>query len=209
MAGIDNGTLGGSIFTQTKQFGPILRGLGPPVPQAGLVGDLYIDTQTWFLYGKREAEGADPWGNYLLAVPVAYRAGLKWFSAYLPGNDIGVNGDYCLQWAGYSNYGLQPSIFGPKVLGSWPESGDGPNTLLDPAYVGYALPAGLISEGSPAAYSTSSQLIVVGLVNEYILAIPTPQIASSPVYQLGLQSPPVNVAVDLNPLYAAINEHEI
>ena len=96
MAGYDNGTVWSGVQAQTKQFGPILRGLGPPAPQAGVVGDLYVDTQTFFLYGKRESEGTDPWGHYLFQVPAAYQSGLKWFSSYLPGADVGVAGDYCL-----------------------------------------------------------------------------------------------------------------
>lgn len=209
MAGFDNGTLQGGLFAQAKQFGPVLRGSGPPVPQAGAVGDLYIDTQTYFLYGKRESEGADPWRNYFFLVADAYRSGLKWFSAYLPGNDVGVNGDYCLLWGGFDNYGLQPSIFGPKANGCWPESGDGPGTLLDPAYVGYELPAGLSDEGTPIAFSSSTQLIVAGLADEYILAIPLPQIASAPVGEVGLQSAPAGLTVALNPLYTAKDEHVI
>jgi|SRR5579872_6709628 len=121
MAGFDNGTLQSGISAQAKQFGSILRGSGPPVPQAGVVGDLYIDVQTFFLYEKRFADGgANPWGNYLFQVPVTYQATLKWFSTYTPDGTFGVNGDYCLLWGGYPNYGLQPSIFGPKAAGAWP-----------------------------------------------------------------------------------------
>lgn len=207
MAGIDNGTLQSSIFAQIKQFGSILRGFGPPVPQAGVVGDLYLDVQTWFLYGKRDAQATSPWGQYLYVVPAMYRNALKWFSSYLPRNDVGVDGDYCLLWGGFNNYGLQPSIFGPKVDGCWPESGDGPDLMLDPTYVGYELPAGLSDEGSPVAYSASSQLIVTGLSDEYILAIPVLQTPNMSVYQEGLLSPPLNIAVDLNPLYAAVDQH--
>ena len=49
MAGFDNGTLQSGIYFQTKQLGSILRGFGPPVPQAGVVGDVFIDVQTWYL----------------------------------------------------------------------------------------------------------------------------------------------------------------
>lgn len=209
MSGFDNGTLENAIFAQTKQFGAVLRGSGPPAPQAGLVGDLYLDVQTWFLYGKREAQATDPWGRYLFAVPVAYQSSLKWFSASQPGNDVGVAGDYCLLWGGYNDYGMQPSIYGPKVGGNWPESGSGPDILLDPAYAGYELPVGLLDEGAPIAYSVSSQLIVAGLADEYILAIPIPQISNTPNTDMGLQSPPVGVAVNINPLYTAIDEHAV
>jgi len=123
MSGFDNGTLQGGIFAQTKQFGAILRGLGPPVPQAGLVGDLYIDGQTFQLFTKRTTaagDSVDPWGHYLFVVPVTYQTRLKWFLPCAPTRDIGIDGDYCLLWAGYANYGLQPSIFGPKAAGAWP-----------------------------------------------------------------------------------------
>lgn len=123
MSGFDNGSLQGGIASQVKQLGSIIRGLGPPVPQAGVIGDLYIDVQTWQLYNKRSTDASgdvDPWGHYLFVVPSTYQAQLKWFSAYPPTNDIGVNGDYCILWGGYPNYGMQPSIFGPKAAGAWP-----------------------------------------------------------------------------------------
>jgi hypothetical protein len=123
MSGFDNGTMQGGIFAQTKQFGSILRGFGPPVPQAGVVGDLYIDVQTWQLFNKRTTQvgsGVDPWGHYLFVVPLTYQARLKWFSSSAPTNDIGIDGDYCALWGGYPNYGLQLSIFGPKAAGVWP-----------------------------------------------------------------------------------------
>lgn len=126
MSGFDNGTMQGGVFAQTKQFGSILRGFGPPVPQAGLVGDLYIDVQTWQLFNKRTAltaSGVDPWGHYLFVVPVTYQARLKWFTSALPTNDVGIDGDYALIWAGYPNYGLQPLIAGPKAGGVWSAAG--------------------------------------------------------------------------------------
>ena len=109
----------GGVFFQAKQFGSILRGLGPPVPQAGVVGDLYIDGQTFQLFNKRGG-GLDPWGHYLFVVPLTYQTLLKWFSPCAPPANVGANGDYCLLWGGYPNYGLQPSIYGPKAAGAWP-----------------------------------------------------------------------------------------
>lgn len=209
MSGFDNGTAQQGVFAQAKQFGSILRGFGPPVPGAGVTGDLYIDTQTWFLYEKREAEGTDPWGHYLLPVPALYQASLKWFSASLPTNDFGVNGDYCLLWSGFNNYGLQPSICGPNTGGYWPESGDGPDLLLDPAYAGYTLPAGVSDEGAPVAFSNSWQLIVAGVDTEYILSIPISQLPNTDAIQRGVQSTPVNIAVPLNPLYTATDSHAV
>jgi len=212
LSGFDNGTLQGGIFAQVKQFGSILRGFGPPVPQAGVLGDLYIDVQTFFLYNKRSSDtggDVDPWGHYLFQVPVTYRTQLKWFSAYAPGNDIGATNDYCLLWAGWSNYGMQPSIFGPKQASGWPENGDGPTVTIAAAGAGTVLPVGLSDEGAPLTYSNSGQLIVAGLSDEYILAVPVTANAGDPVIEQGLQSGPAAVAVNLNPLYTAEDEHAI
>jgi hypothetical protein len=135
MSGFDNGTLQGGVYFQTKQFGSVLRGLGAPVPQAGVVGDLYIDTQTWDLYNKRAlAAGVDPWGHSLFVVPALYRATLKWFASSKPSNDLGINGDYCLIWGGYPNYGMQPSILGPKAAGVWPGAAVDVAVAINPLY---------------------------------------------------------------------------
>lgn len=212
MSGFDNGTLQGGIFFQTKQFGSILRGFGPPVPQAGVVGDVYIDVQTWNLFEKRSAAAGDeldPWGHYLFVVPALYRATLKWFSTSAPADDIGVAGDYCLLWGGYTNYGLQPSIFGPKQATSWPENGVGANTSIAAAGAGTVLQVGLVDEGAALPDSNSTQLIAVGLLDEYILAVPVTANAGDPVLQLGLQSGPAQVTVTLNPLYTAQDEHSV
>lgn len=209
MGGFDNGSIQGGVFFQAKQFGPILRGAGPPVPQAGVVGDTYIDTQTWFLYAKRSADNTDPWGRYLFQVPVTYRTALKWFSAYAPDDSVGISGDYCLLWGGWSNYGMQPSIYGPKQAISWPENGNGGTVSIAVAGAGTVLPVGLLDEGAPLTYSTSTQLIAVGLVDEFILAVPVTANAGDPVTQQGLQSGPAAVAVVLNPLYTAQDGHAL
>lgn len=120
MSGYDNGTLQQGVFAQTKQFGSVLRGSGDPAPGVGVVGDFYLDILTWLLFVKRADGKTSPWGNWLFQVPATYRATLKWFSASQPGNTVGVDGDYCLVWGTYPNYGTQPSILGPKVAGAWP-----------------------------------------------------------------------------------------
>lgn len=137
MSGFDNGTLQGGIFFQAKQFGSILRGFGPPVPQAGVVGDLYIDTQTFQIFTKRSTDSSgdvDPWGHYLFVIPNTYQARLKWFAPSQPTNDIGIDGDYCALWGGYPNYGLQLSIYGPKVAGAWPANPVAVAVTLNPLY---------------------------------------------------------------------------
>ncbi len=137
MSGFDNGSLQGGISAQVKQIGSILRGFGPPTPQAGVIGDLYIDVQQFFLYAKRSTDAGgdvDPWGHYLFQIPAAQQAQLKWFSPYPPTNDIGVNGDYALLWGGFPNYGLQPSIFGPKAAGAWPANPAAVAVTINPLY---------------------------------------------------------------------------
>lgn len=137
MSGFDNGTLQSGIYFQTKQFGSILRGFGPPVPQAGVVGDLYVDAQTLQLFNKRTTDAGadvDPWGHYLFVVPVTYRATMKWFVPSVPTNDIGVDGDYALLWGGFPNYGMQPMIFGPKAAGAWPSVPVAVAVTLNPLY---------------------------------------------------------------------------
>ena len=192
---------------RVKQFGSILRGFGPPVPQAGVVGDLYIDTQTWQLFNKRFAEaGVDPWGHYLLIVPPTYRTTLKWFSAYPPGDDIGANGDYCLLWAGWANYGMQPLIYGPRLTSGWPENGEGLDVAILSSSV---LPVGLADEGAAFPFSSSTQLVVVGLLSEYILPIPVAASAGSLVEEVGLQSMPAAVVVNIDPLYTASDSHAV
>ena len=210
MAGFDNGTLSQGVFFQAKQFGSILRGSGLPVPQAGVVGDLYIDVQTFQLFEKRASDQTDPWGHYLFIVPAPYQSSLKWFTASQITDDIGVTGDFALLWAGFSSYGLQPLIFGPKGPNSWPENGNGPGTVIDPNFAGSALPVGLVDEGPTVAFSTSTQLVVAGIVEEFILAIPTlTAVANNPVGQIGLRGKPASVSVTLNPLYTAQDEHAI
>lgn len=183
------------------------------MPQAGVVGDVFLDTTAWDLYTKRSNDSGgsvDPWGRSLFNVPATYRGQLKWFSTTLPSNSVGVMGDYCLLWAGFGNYGLQPSIFGPKTANNtWPESGTGPNTTLAVSGAGYVFPLGLSGEGSQAAYSTSTQLIVVGLVDEYVLPTPIANAAGTIIAQAGLQSTPTPVAVTLNTLYTVEDAHAI
>lgn len=200
------------MFFQAKQFGSILRGFGPPVPQAGVVGDLYIDTQSWFMYSKRSSDAGgdvDPWGHYLFQVPTTYRTTLKWFSAYPPTDDVGGTGDYCMLWGGWANYGMQPSIFGPKQPTSWPENGNGGTVTIATAGAGMVTPVGLSDEGAPLTDNSSTQLIVVGLVDEYVMGYPVTATAGQPVSQLGLQSGPANIAVNINPLYTAEDGHNI
>ncbi len=134
MSGFDQGTMQQGVFAQAKQFGKIFKGSGEPVPTAGVVGDVYYDNQTAFLYVKRSNDRTSPWGNYLFAVPPTYQTVLRWFSSSIPTNDLGADGDYCLLWAGFPNYGLQPSILGPKAAGAWPANPVAVAVALNPLY---------------------------------------------------------------------------
>ena len=89
-----------SIDNISKQYGSILRGYGPPVPKAGVIGDLYIDSLTHQLFEKRRVNSLDDWGHYLWVVPSLYRNALKWFGPTRPLNVIGRPGDYYLHWSG-------------------------------------------------------------------------------------------------------------
>lgn len=133
MSGFDNGTMQGGVVAQTQQFGAVLRGLGPPVSQVGVMGSFYLDTQTWELYARR-GTGLDPWGHSLYVLPATYQPTLKWFTSNKPANDIGANGDYCLLAGGYPNYGIQPSIYGPKAAGAWPANPVNVVANMNPLY---------------------------------------------------------------------------
>lgn len=138
MSGFDNGTLQGGVQAQAQQFGAVLRSNGPPAPQAGVVGVLYIDLQNGNLYTKRSTladEDLDAWGHYLFQLPGGYRTALKWFGSVPPDNTMGNVGDYYLLWNAYPNYGLQPVIYGPKLWNTgWPGAGVSVPVTVNPLY---------------------------------------------------------------------------
>jgi hypothetical protein len=211
MSGFDNGSLFGGISQQVKQHGSILRGFGPPVPQAGVVGDLYIDVLSWQLFEKRSPDSGgdvDPWGHYLFVVPALYRNSLKWFGETAPTNDLGVVGDYYMLWGGYPNYGMQPAIFGPKQWSGWPSNGDGPGTVIATGYATVGQ-LGLLAEGASLTDKQLNQLIAAGLTGEFVIPVAVTANELDPVGQLGLTSGPSLVAVTLNSLYTAEDGHSI
>jgi|ERR1700760_1657845 len=213
MSGFDNGTLQSGVFFQVKQLGSILRGLGPPSPNAGVEGDCYIDTTTFHFYNKRAASGSeiDPWGHWLFVVPAQYQTQLKWFSSSPPQDSLGVVNDYCLLWGGYGNYGISPvSIYGPKQASGWPENGEGPTLPIAVAGALTVLPIGALDEGTPVTDSNFTQLILIGAVDEVVSTTPAPSAsAGDPVQQLGAQSGPAQVVVAINPLFTATDEHNV
>jgi hypothetical protein len=195
-------------FSVPKKYGSILRGSGPPAPGAGIVGDLYIDAVAWGLYEKRADSITDPWGHYLFTVPVAYRTGLKYFGPSAPSDSVGLLGDYCLLWGGYANYGLQPSVFGPKQATSWPENGNGGTLpILAP---GTITPIGLLAEGAALPESNSTQRILTGALDEVIAPIPVKAAIGDLVQQIGVAAGPAPMAgVAVNPLYTAEDSHSV
>jgi hypothetical protein len=209
MSGFDTSRGNSGTTFRSKQFGSILRGYGPPVPQAGVVGDLYIDIVSWNLFEKRDIDGLDDWGHYLFNVPGIYRTSLKWFGAASPNNSIGVAGDYFLQWSGFPNYGMQPIIWGPKLWTGWPENGDGgPGTVIAAGHT-EVHQLGMLDEGPDLVDMQLSQLMALGLFDEYVIPFPVTANPGDPVLQLGMQTSGKLVSVDINPLYTAEDEHAL
>lgn len=208
MSGFDSGNSQG-VRAFAKQFGSILRGFGPPVPDVGVVGDLYIDANTFQLFQRRESEGLDPWGHYLFVVPVTYQQTLKFYGTSAPSNDLGVVGDYFLQFGGWPNYGMSPQIWGPKQWTGWPENGDGPGTVIAAGTGNNVLPVGLLAESATLTDRQPLQLLVVGLAAEYVIPVPVTAADGETVLQVGLQSGGVYVPTTPNPLYTAEDDHTI
>ncbi len=206
MSGFDTGEGNTGIIFRGKQHGSILRGFGNPVPQAGVTGDIYIDNVTFHLFEKRQVEGLDDWGHYLFSVPTLYQTRLKWFGASPPSAQIGIVGDYFMQWAGYPNYGMQPIIWGPKTFTDWPENGNGPGTIISGTTI---LPIGLLSEGTPLTDTQLTQLIAEGLLSEYIIPVPVTANSGDPILELGLQSSGSLIPVSINSLYTAEDELDL
>jgi len=112
-----------------------MHGFGPPVPQAGVVGDLYVDKSTFNMFNKRAPLDVDPWGHYLFTLPAPYNTtSTRWFGPVPPTNDLGTDGDYFMLWAGSGSYGMQPIMYGPKTAGAWPTPGVQITPTLNPLY---------------------------------------------------------------------------
>lgn len=135
-------------------------------------------------------------------MPEAYRTSLKWFAASPPANNLGIEGDYCLLWGTFANYGTRTSIYGPKMAAGWPENGEGGFVPIAPPGTD-VLQIGLLGEGPTIPESTSTQLIAVGLDSEVILAIPVN--TGGPVQNIGLQSGPAQLDVVISSGFDALN----
>jgi hypothetical protein len=208
MSGFDTSRASSGTFFQAKQFGSILRGYGPPVPQAGVVGDMYIDVMSWQLFEKRDVNGLDDWGHYLFVVPAMYRSSLNWYGPSAPSNALGVSGDYFIQWAGYPNYGMQPMIWGPKGWVGWPENGDGSDTVIASGHP-EVHQLGMTDEGPDKVDMDLTRLIALGLFDEYVIPVVVTANPGDPVLQLGTQSSGQLVTVIINSMYTAEDEHAI
>jgi hypothetical protein len=198
-----------NIDNVAKQYGSILRGYGPPVPKAGVIGDLYIDVMTLHLFEKRSTGRLDDWGHYLFLVPGGYRDTLKWFGPGRPSDSIGIPGDVFLQWAGYDNYGMQLSIFGPKLITGWPENGGSTGNGGLPILDAGIRQLGLLNDGAVLTDMMPSQLIAVGIFEDYIIPLLVTANPGDPVSPIGVPSTGHIVNVTVNPLYTAEDEHAI
>jgi hypothetical protein len=208
MSGFETGNSQG-IRSTAQQYGKVLRGYGPPAPTAGVNGALYIDVLTWQLFQRREEIGLDPWGHYLFTVPALYQPSLNYFGTSAPSDDLGVVGDYYLQFAGWPNYGMSMIVYGPKQWSGWPENGDGPGVVIAAGTGNNVLPVGELAEGATVVDRQPSQLIVVGLAAEYVIPVPVTAADGETVLQVGLQSNGVYVPITPNTLYTAEDEHSI
>jgi hypothetical protein len=198
-----------SIDNIAKQYGSILRGYGPPVPKAGVIGDLYIDVLTFNLFEKRCTNSLDDWGHCLFTVPPSYKNTLKWFGSGRPDDKLGLAGDYFMQWAGYDNYGMQLTIFGPKLITGWPENGGDTTTGGPPITTAKVLPLGVSNEGSLLTDLMPNQLIAVGLLDEYFIPLSVTANPGEPVSPIGVPSTGKLVLITFNPLYTAEDEHAL
>jgi hypothetical protein len=194
----------------SKQYGSILRGWGPPVPKAGVLGDLYIDNLTYQLFEKREVNDRDDWGHYLWVVPSQYRNSMKWFGPSGPANTLGRPGDFFLQWAGYDNYGMQLKIWGPKLVSGWPENGEGPGNTGTPVIaVSDVRSVGLMDSGPDAKDLSGTRLWAVGLMDEYIVPLSVTANPGEPVTPVGVPSTGQLVLLTTNPLYTVEDNHVV
>jgi|SRR5215471_1325358 len=198
-----------SGLSHAKAFGSILRGYGPPVPDVGDIGDVYIDVLTYQLFERRSTEATDPWGHYVFIVPTLYQTSLKFFGTAPPTNDLGMPGDYYMQWGGYPNYGINPLLFGPKQSFGWPENATGPVTSIAVTNGTVVLPIGLTAEGATLNDQQPAQLLQTGLTMEVIFPVPVTAATGDPVYQEGLQSSGVTTIITINTLYTATDTHSL
>lgn len=178
--------------------GLIMRGEGPPGPNIGYVGSIYIDNNSRQIYMKRFPFGhkANPWCNHFMTLPdnsVFYN--LKWFGASRPSNSLGVDGDHYLMWD-CDAYSLVPRVFGPKTDGRWPENAIGPEVCAT-TDLATVLSIGLEApDGSADTIDYAQALIHAGLIDETQYADITPFRCTT---SIGLDTSGAELTGTLNP----------
>ena len=207
MSGFDTGNSQG-VRSVAQSAGPILRGFGPPVPEVGVTGAIYIDVNTFQLF-ERRGDGLDPWGHYLFVVPVQYQQTLKYYGSTPPTDDLGVVGDTFMQWGGWPSYGMNPVIYGPKQWTGWPELGDGPGTVIAAGTGSSVVQSGLLGDGGTLLDKAPSTLLAAGLASEYVIPIPVTAADGETVGQVGLQGTGVQITVSINPRYTAEDNYAV
>lgn len=144
-----------------QNSGAIMRGEGPPHPNRGHVGNVYIDTTTWFLYVRRFCDGAPTWGNWVFQVPTTIRYSVQWYCSGFPSDALGRPGDYAFVWD-CGTFSLVPHVFGPKT-DTWPEAGDGPAFDIDTSGF-YAI--GHLGEDTTLQAFPSQFIQAIGMLGE-------------------------------------------
>ena len=94
----------------------VLNGAGAPGAELGVNGDLYIDTTAHAIYGPK-AGGA--WGSPTTLIGPQGIQGIQGIAGFtvlngagVPGVELGVNGDFCIDTTAHN-------IYGPKTAGGW------------------------------------------------------------------------------------------
>jgi hypothetical protein len=89
----------------------IWYGTADPLPSVGQEGDFYINTNTHFLFGPKQA-GAWPVGVSIVG-PQGPRGNSVLYGAGAPTGAIGIDGDFYINTS--TNF-----IYGPRAAGVWP-----------------------------------------------------------------------------------------
>lgn len=98
-------------------------------------------------------------------------------------------------------------IWGPKGWAGWPENGIGASvTILD----GAVRQIGVIDEGSNRTDMALTQLLAIGVLDEYVIPYSITADQGDPVLRLGVQTTgKLLTTVTINSFYTAEDEHAI
>jgi hypothetical protein len=101
---------------------------------------------------------------------------------------------------------MQLTVWGPKGWAGWPENGTGTSVVI---VDGAVHQFGLLDEGPNKTDMALTQLLAIGLFEEYVIpALVTADINDS-VVRLGVQTTGKLVTTPLNNLYTAEDGHAI